>query len=87
MSKAKKLAAHELRSEYKRSDFGALVAGNTSSDSKRTRTCLSLTPKLPTCFRTRRRSTPRCGSWRGLPGAPAPDGVHRAELLAIEMSQ
>ena len=27
MSKAKKLAAHELRSEYKRSDFGTLVRG------------------------------------------------------------
>ena len=37
--------------------------GDTSSDCRRVQTSLYLTAKLPTCFRTRRRSTPGCDVW------------------------
>ena len=75
----KKPAADELRSEYKRSDFGALVRGKYV---QRLQTCSNvvvLDPTLPTCFRTRPRSTLRCDPWRRLPSVPAPDGVDRIE--------
>ena len=38
MKKVKKSAADELRSEYKRSDFGSWFAENSLSDSKRIQT-------------------------------------------------
>src|ERR1035437_1635490 len=50
-------------------------AENVSSGSKRVPTLLSLTLKLPICFRTWPRSTLRCGLFRRLPGAPAPSGA------------
>ena len=77
MRKVKKPATDELRSEYKRSDFGTLVRGKYV---KRVQTLSSLTPKLPTCFQTRRRSTLRCGPWRRLPSAPVLGGVDCIEL-------
>jgi len=50
MRKAKKLAADELRSEYKRSDFGALVRGKYIERLQTSSNVVVLDPELAALF-------------------------------------
>lgn len=50
MKKAKKVAANELRSEYKRSDFGALVRGKYVERLRASSNVVVIDPKLADLF-------------------------------------
>jgi len=50
MKKAKKLAADELRSEYKRSDFGALVRGKYVERLRERSNVVVLDPEIADLF-------------------------------------
>lgn len=50
MKKVKKLAANELRSEYKRSDFGALVRGRYIEQLKAHSNVVVLDPEVAELF-------------------------------------
>lgn len=50
MKKAKKVAADELRPEYKRSDFGALVRGKYAEKLKRNSNVVVLDPEVARLF-------------------------------------
>jgi hypothetical protein len=58
MKKAKKLASNELRSEYKRSDFGALVRGKYIEQLKATSNVVVLDPEVAELFPKPLPSTP-----------------------------
>jgi hypothetical protein len=50
MRKAKKLAADELRSEYKRSDFGALTRGKYIEELKTSSNVVVIDPEIAELF-------------------------------------
>lgn len=50
MKKARKVAAEELRSEYKRSDFGALVRGKYTEQLKANSNIVVVDPELAEIF-------------------------------------
>src|SRR6266446_3272195 len=50
MKKAKKVAADDLRSEYKRSDFGALVRGKYFTRLKKSSNVVVLDPEVAELF-------------------------------------
>jgi len=50
MKKGKKIAADELRSEYKRSDFGVLVRGKYAGQLKASSNVVVLDPEIAELF-------------------------------------
>jgi hypothetical protein len=63
------------------SDFGALARGKYAEQIRTSSNVVVIAQRWPTCFQTPRRSTLRCGYWRRLPSALAPDGPDRVASL------
>lgn len=75
MKKGRKFAAGELRSEYKRSDFGSLVRGKYIQRLRKSSNVVVIDPEVAAWFPNAAAVNARCEPWRRLPGAPTRPGL------------